>query len=144
AQEDPRVGSGGRSDSVPVAVRVNPDEKAIEAARRMRDLGALDESLICEAIQSQDTEFVLAAVAVRADVPISLVRLVVATHSAKGSVALAWRSGLSMTFAVSFQTLVAHVPAADTIRPKAGALYPLTAEEMRTYLDVLGLKGAKA
>lgn len=105
-------------------------EKPLEVARKMHDSGILDEPMLVNALSSNDRDFVMAGLAVRANLPLDLVHKIVVTQSAKGIVALAWKAGMTMPFAVQLQTKLARLPPTDVIGPKQGASYPMVVEEM--------------
>jgi hypothetical protein len=58
----------------------------------------------------------------------------------KPIVALCWRAGLSMRFALRLQQEMAQIPHLDLIYPRGGTDYPLSEREMTVQLDFLGLK----
>lgn len=105
-------------------------DKPMEVARKMHESGILDEAMLANALSSNDRDFVMAGLAVRADLPLELVHKVVVTQSAKGVVSLAWKAGMTMPFAVQLQTRLARLPPSDVIGPKRSSGYPLAVEEM--------------
>lgn len=118
------------------------DETPLATAKRMRAEGTLSESVITNALGGSDTLFVMAALAVLADVPMDVVRKVVKTQSAKGMTALAWKAGLSMRFAVQLQVRLARVAPADVLHPKRGTDYPMKITDMKWQLDFFASMGA--
>lgn len=119
----------------PPEIRQNPKadhnvDKPMEVARKMHDSGLLDEAMLANALSSNDRDFVMAGLAVRADMALDLVHKIVVTQSAKGVVSLAWKAGMSMPFAVQLQTKLARIPPSDVLGAKRGNGYPLVVEEM--------------
>jgi uncharacterized protein (DUF2336 family) len=117
----------------PEVRQAKPDhavDKPLEVARKMHDSGILDEPMLANALASNDRDFVMAGLSVRADLPLDLVHKIIVTQSAKGIVSLAWKAGMSMPFAVQLQTRLARLAPADVLGPKRGAGYPLVVEEM--------------
>jgi hypothetical protein len=87
--------------------RHDPAEAALARARQLQAAGKLDNAAGAGAIRSE-RGFAKAALAVLAKLPIDAVDKVLAAHSAKGVVALAWQAGLSMRAAVALQTGLAY------------------------------------
>jgi uncharacterized protein (DUF2336 family) len=114
----------------------DPAEAALAHARRLHEAGKLDDAAVTAAIRGERV-FAKAALAVRAKLPMEAVDKVLAAHSAKGIVALAWQAGLSMRTAVALQTGLAHIPQSAIVRPRPDNAYPLTQEAMRWQLDFL-------
>lgn len=107
-----------------------PVDRPLEVARQMHAGGTLDETLLSGALGSNDRQFVMAALAVRAGLPLEVVQKIVVTQSPKGIAALAWKAGLSIPFAVQLQTKLARIPPSDVIGPRKGAPTLLPEEEM--------------
>lgn len=121
---------------VEAAAEDDPAAAALARARRLHEAGKLDDAAVAAAIRGERV-FAKAALAVRAKLPMDAVDKVLAAHSAKGVVALAWQAGLSMRTAVTLQTGLAHIPQSSVVRPRADNAYPLTQEAMRWQLDFL-------
>ncbi len=121
-----------------------PRERPLEVARQLMRRGMLDEVMVASALASNDRDFVMAALALRSELPLELVQKVVVTQSARAMVALAWRAKLPMALAVQLQLRLARIPPADVVCPVAGD-YPMDAAEMEWQLDffsTLSEKGA--
>ncbi len=107
-----------------------------QAAEGMHRSGHLSEAVIATALSANDIEFVVSALALRADVSIERVRKIVSTQSAKGMTALAWQAGLSPTMAVALQTQLSRIAPSDVLPPRPGTTnFPLEAAEMAWQLD---------
>lgn len=121
-----------RCDSRPA---VAEPETPYVIAGRMNEAGTLDEKVIAKALTVGDNDFVIAALAVRAGLPLEAATKVIATQSAKGITALTWKARLTMAFAVQLQTRLARISPPDLLHPKAGK-FPLTEEDMAWQLDL--------
>ena len=107
-----------------------------ESAEQFYRAGRLDEAIIMSAVSTNNMEFVISALALRAKVSLERASKIVATQSAKGLTSLAWRAGLSMPAAVSLQIKLAKIAPADVVKPRVGTDgYPLSAEEMSWQLE---------
>ena len=72
----------------------------------------------------------LAALSVLAALPLPVIEKILSAHSAKGIVALIWKAKLSMGFAVRVQTILARLPAAQMLKPRADGGFPLSYEAL--------------
>lgn len=121
----------GRPPSVRQAKASEPPlENPHSLARRLHRSGHLDDKLVADALSSNDRDFIMAALAVRAELPLEVAQKIVVTQSPKGMVALAWKAGLGMPLAVQLQLKLARIPPADVLGPRRGAGYPLSDDEM--------------
>lgn len=116
---------------------IDPGAVAAARARKLRAEGKLDDSAIDDAIDAGDRHFLRAALATLAGLPLDAVDRVIAAHSAKGIVALAWKAGLTMRTAVRLQTGFVHIPRPSLIKPQPDGAYPLTHEAMRWQIEFL-------
>lgn len=119
------------------AKEVDPATIAGARARKLRAEGKLDDAAIDDAIDAGDRHFLRAALATLTTLPLDAIDRVIAAHSAKGIVALAWRAGLTMRTALRLQTGFAHIPRASLIKPQPDGAYPLTHEAMRWQIEFL-------
>lgn len=133
AQARPPMGAAKakRGDSRPAMAEPEPPYRL---ATRMNEAGTLDEKVVAKALTVGDHEFVIAALAVRSGLPLEAATKIIATQSAKGITALAWKARLSMAFAVQVQSRLAHIGPADLLHPKGGK-FPLSEEDMVWQLD---------
>ncbi len=104
-------------------------------ARRMFEAGELDDRALMQALNGGDRGLVRHGVALRADLPLSLIDHVLAAHSAKGVTALAWKAGCSMRFASQLQLRLGGIAPNQVLNPRGGNDYPLSPEEMDWQLD---------
>ena len=110
-------------------------EAPIGVAERLYKAGRLDLKVIDRALNANDYGFVLAALVVRADQPESVVKEIVATHSVKGIVALAWKAKLSMKLSVLMQQRMARIAPTEVLKPAEGNDFPLDDEDMNWQLE---------
>ncbi len=102
-----------------------------QAAARMHQSGHLSENIIASALSAGDLDFVVNALAVRAEVSVERVRKIISTQSAKGMTALAWQAGLTPAMSVGLQTQLSRIAPPDVLHPRAGTrTFPLDAAEM--------------
>jgi uncharacterized protein (DUF2336 family) len=120
------------------AARADAAEAAMARARSLHAAGQLDETTIDTALSSGDGAFVVAALALRAELPVEMVNKVVSTQSAKGVVAICWKAGLSAALAGQLQARLARLPASRVLQPRGGQ-YPLTTDEMEWQLEFFGV-----
>jgi uncharacterized protein (DUF2336 family) len=110
-------------------------ESAEERARRMFEAGALDDQALTRALNGGDRALVRYGIALRADLPVSLIDHVLSAHSAKGVTALAWKAGCTMRFASQLQLRLGGIAPQQVLNPRGGADYPLSDDEMDWQLD---------
>nr|CAM75052.1 protein conserved in bacteria [Magnetospirillum gryphiswaldense MSR-1] len=118
------------------ARKASDEAAALVRARQLREKGQLDESTIDTALAGNDPNFVVCALAVLAEMPVSVVRKTVATQSAKGITAITWKAGLSVTLAEQLQAKLLRLPAPRVLRGRDG-VFPLTGDEMIWQLEFL-------
>jgi uncharacterized protein (DUF2336 family) len=106
-------------------------------ASAMRDAGQLNDDSVLEAVQQGDVNLVIAMLAVKAGVALTVIEQASALRSAKGLVSLSWKAGLSMQVAVALQTLVARLQPSAVLQPRAGGEFPLSTQEMRWQIDFM-------
>jgi uncharacterized protein (DUF2336 family) len=104
-------------------------------AARLFESGELDDVALTRALNGGDRDIVRHGLALRADLPLSLVDHILSAHSAKGVTALAWKAGCSMRFASQLQLRLGGIVPSQVLNPRAGTDYPLTPEEMDWQLD---------
>jgi uncharacterized protein (DUF2336 family) len=110
-------------------------ETAEKRANRMLKAGELDDQALTRGLNGGDRDLVRYGLALRADLPLSLIDHVLAAHSAKGVTALAWKAGCSMRFASQLQLRLGGIMPTQVLNPRGGTDYPLSDEEMDWQLD---------
>jgi len=111
------------------------EEHLVEAHRLYRD-GLLTETLLSDALQRGKRDFVLAALSVLAGLSLETIRKIIINRSAKGTVSLAWKAGLSAQFAHDLQISVTQISRKDALPPDDGGRFPLTVEEMTWQIEL--------
>jgi uncharacterized protein (DUF2336 family) len=124
------------------AKKVGTDEEdpvgaALRRARKLHDQGKLGDDPLAEAITARDRNFVRAALSIRSGLPLGAIDRVLAAHSAKGIMSLAWKAGLKTSLAVRLQTEFAHLNRASVMRALPDGDYPMTPDAMRWHLEFL-------
>ncbi len=113
-----------------------PDgETGEQRARRLFDSGELGDEALTRALNGGDRDLVRHGLALRAELPLSLIDHVLTAHSAKGVTALAWKAGCSMRFASQLQLRLGGIAPSQVLNPRAGTDYPLSAAEMDWQID---------
>lgn len=121
----------------PASSEDDPIETALGRARKLHDQGKLGDDPLAAAITARDRNFVRAALAIRAGLPVGAVDRVLGAHSAKGIVSLAWKAELKIALAVRLQTEFAHLNRASIMRALPDGSYPMTPDAMRWHLEFL-------
>ncbi|MEI7609930.1 MAG: DUF2336 domain-containing protein [Rhodospirillaceae bacterium] len=115
------------------------EESPTDRAKRLKQDGKLDESVVAAALTNGERDFVIAMLAELAETNITNVERVLAGHSARGTTALVWRAGLSMKLARQVQLRLAQIPPKQVVNPLNGIDYPLSEEDMRWQLEFFGI-----
>lgn len=108
-----------------------------ERALRLHGEKKLNDAIIEMALNANEREFVMAAIALRAGVPLWGVERIVDGRSAKGVTALCWKAGIKMRFAIELQRRLARVAPSSVIHARDGFDYPFSEEDMQGRLDLL-------
>ena len=119
-------------------------DRLIEEARRLKAAGKLTESALVDALIGGKPGLVNAGLAVLAEQPLALVEKILSSHSPKGITALVWKAGLSMRFSVRLQSVVARIPAAQTLKPRGDGGFPLSEEALAWQLGFFADMAAEA
>ena len=110
-------------------------ETAEKRAKHLFEAGELDDQVLIRALNGGDRDLVRHGLALRADLPLSLIDHILAAHSAKGVTALAWKAGCAMRFASQLQLRLGGIAPNQVLNPRGGTDYPLSDEEMDWQLD---------
>ncbi|CAN0430099.1 unnamed protein product [Discosporangium mesarthrocarpum] len=108
-----------------------------ERALRLHGEKNLNDAVVEMALNANEREFVMAALALRAGVPLWGVERIVDGRSAKGMTALSWKAGIKMRFAIELQRRLARVAPSSVIHARDGFDYPFSEEDMQGRLDLL-------
>lgn len=114
------------------------EDLPISLAERLYEAKKLDAKVLTNAVQFNDFGLVLAALAVRGNVTIDVVKKIFSAENPKGIVALTWKSDLLPDLAVLLQQRVARIPPPDILNPKKDGAFPLTEDEMKWQLEFFG------
>lgn len=115
--------------------RTNPADRA----KKLYDAGDLSEEVLSDALAMRDKEFVIAALALRAGAKSDDIQKVFDVRAPKSICAITWRCGYSMRLALKLQQVMGGVKPPALIYPRGGTDYPLTEEQMRWQLGMIGL-----
>ncbi len=135
AREVERRIEDAAEDTAKKAIETAVDETAEKRATRMFEAGELDDQVLIRALNGGDRDLVRHGLALRADLPLSLIDHVLAAHSAKGVTALAWKAGCAMRFASQLQLRLGGIAPNHVLNPRGGTDYPLSDEAMAWQLD---------
>lgn len=107
-----------------------------DRAKKLFKRNELTDTAIREAAQVGDEEFVVTALALKADMKLSVIKKVFDISSVKGVVALCWKAGLSMPTAVVVQKRIARIPPREVLGSVDGD-YPFGEKEMLWQLEFI-------
>ena len=130
-------GKQGKVGWSPREKRGNGVESPRERARILHAEGKLNDAVIEMALNASEREFVMAALALRAEVPLWGVERIVKGATGKGMTALCWKAGVQMRFAIEMQRRLALVPSSRIVNARDGFDYPFSDEEMEGRLELL-------
>lgn len=109
----------------------------IKRAQTLHKKRKLGEKHVSNALNDGETDFVVKAISLLADVPEAVVQKASSLQNAKAVVALAWKAGLSMRLATRLQMHMAKIPPSGVLRATASDGYPITSEEMTWQLEFI-------
>jgi uncharacterized protein (DUF2336 family) len=130
-ENNDRVAPAAQSAALTIAQRY---EARMERARRGHANGQLEEIALMAMLLTDQTEDLMASLAVRADLPISVVLDIKASQSPRALCALAWAAGLSALFAEEIQIRLAGLPLDRVQRAAADGRYAVKETELRWQL----------
>ena len=103
---------------------------ADDRALRLFQAGRLNDAAIELALDSRDDNFVIAALALRSQVAQVTVERIIKTQSASLVIAICWKGGFTMRFALDIQKRPAQIQPAKLINARDGFDYPFTEDEI--------------
>ena len=131
-----RIEDQAKSEAKKGVETANPDGESPEKrAKRMFAANELNDQALTRALNGGDRDLVRHGLALRAELPLSLVDHILSAHSAKGTTALAWKAGCAMRFASQLQLRLGGIAPSQVLNPRGGTDYPLSDEEMDWQLD---------
>ena len=113
----------------------SPLDEALKEAEELYKKGALGGDVIMAALAAERRNFVIAALSVRAELPVGIAGKIMENESLKGLVALAWKAGLPAKNAVQLQRFLLKTLPGDVLGADGGIGYPLSEEDMNWQLD---------
>ena len=113
------------------------DQAQITRARKLHKKGSLGEKHVASALNDGETDFVVTAMSLLAEVSPDVVRKAASLQNAKALVALTWKAGLSMRLATRLQMDLAKIPPSGVLRATASDGYPISPEEMTWQLEFI-------
>lgn len=120
------------------AAEESESDTAFERAAAMHAAGTLDEEAVSAAITTRDRPFVVASLALKANLAPPIVAKVMTLGSAKGITALVWKAGFSMRLATQLQTRLAGISPSKALYAKDGVGFPLSEGDMLWHLEFFG------
>ncbi len=115
-------------------------ETAAARARRLFLARQLDDEAVSDALSWHQDDFVKAALAYLARVPLEVVEAILDTKSPRSVTALAWRAGLKMRTAIQLQVRLAKIDPRKVLNARDGADYPMTPTEVAWQLELHGIE----
>ena len=107
-----------------------------------RKNGCTDDEYMEDLAEAGSKEAVIVALASFAQVPVSGVRRIIDSRSAKAIVALVWRAHLGMRVAFKIQSFVTRLPPSEILLARGGKGFPLSEEEMLWQLNYFDVPAA--
>lgn len=108
---------------------------AMDAAMSLKSSSGLGALTVLDALIDGDNDFVIASLAVMADVPYAVAEKIVAMQSAKGIVALAWRGNIPERLLAQLQNKLCRIPPDEMLKPRRPGEFPLSEDEMAWQLE---------
>ena len=102
--------------------------------------GKLDDDYVLGAIKAKDALRAILALVALARAPEATIERVLKSGSAPMITALAWHAGLQMRTAFAIQKNVAKLAPSDLLPARNGVDYPLSAEQMTSQLELMGIE----
>jgi uncharacterized protein (DUF2336 family) len=106
------------------------------AAEELHRTGLLTDEALADAIRDRDDGFVMAALALLADIDRTRVEHMIQVRNPKLVTSLAWKAGLSMRTAMDLQKTTARIAPPEILNARYGTEYPLSPKEMGETLSL--------
>jgi uncharacterized protein (DUF2336 family) len=117
-----------------------PLELAVAEVEKLDSAGELNEKKILSAVKKGHREFVIAALALRAEVRPIAMEKVFRNKSPKGIVAASWKAGLSAKTAEIIQRDMANLDAENILKAQSGE-FPLSEGDLEWQFEVISEVG---
>lgn len=108
-------------------------------ARKLYDAHGITEEVVADAVAMRDRAFVIACLALMADTSIDNIEKVFDVKAPRSICAVTWRCGFSMRLALKLQQTLGGVRTSALIYPRYGTDYPISEDELRWQLGVIGI-----
>lgn len=115
-------------------------ETPLEKAKRYVAAKALSPDVIQDALAWHETEFLILALSLMADIHPQIVKKMIDLGTAKPVVALCWRAKLPMRLCIEIQRELAKIPPQELVYARGGTDYPLTEADIKWQLEFFGVK----
>ncbi len=112
------------------------EDDDFKRAEELHAAGKLDDETLSEALISGDRRLVRSGLAVRSKLPSDMVSEILASRSAKGVTALAWKADCSMRFAMQIQQQLGGIPPKQVVHALDNGDYPMGDEELQFQLEL--------
>lgn len=106
-------------------------------AKHVRE-DTLSDEVILTASAMQDKAFVIAALAKLSGYKKEIIEKIVALNAPQPFTALIWKAGLSMRTCLTLQRELAKIPRAKLLYPRDGVDFPMSEEDMKWQLELVG------
>ena len=103
-------------------------------ARKEYDAGKLDDEAITSAAEMGQRDFNVHALALKAKLPVAVVRRIMDSKTGRTITSLAWHANVGMRTAIALQKYHARIPSRSVLMARGGIDYPLSHEEMGWYV----------
>jgi hypothetical protein len=104
----------------------------------LHQAGELSETEIVAALKADERDLVMAAIAVRCELPMLAIQKVVLKKDAKGTATLCWRAGLSAQLAEEIQSDLVGIEAGKVIAAEPDGSFAPKDEDMEWQLEFVG------
>lgn len=109
---------------------------AYERACDMGRTGNLTSSSLSEAVKANNTDLVIAGLAIRAHLSPSLVQVILRAGSGRGIAAVVWKGRLDPSLSIQVQSRLGRIPPREVIMPNGDLAYGITESEMDWQLEM--------
>lgn len=128
-QENPELAEGGAESDAILTGR--------ERAKQMYDNGTLTEEVVRDAVSEGKRPFVLSALEYVSGLSEDAVHSLASSINPKAVVALVWKAGFSMDFAVQLQLRLANIPPEKALRPTDEGKFPLSDDQLSWQIELV-------
>ena len=108
-----------------------------DRARKMYENGTLTEDAVRDAVSEGKRPFVLAALELITGLSENAVHSLISSINPKAVVALVWKAGYSMEFAVQLQIRLANIPPEKALHPTKEGDFPLTEDQLSWLIELV-------